>query len=187
MGLILASQSPRRRELLSSLGLPFRVVPSRVSEASSEKRPQALVQELALRKARAVASRLRSGTVLGADTVVVLKNQILGQPQDAQEAYRMLYRLSGTTHHVFTGVAVVDVKSGRDLVDYAKSRVRMKKIPLEMILKLSRQHLDKAGSYAIQEKKDPIAAVVSGAYDTVVGLPLTLVRRLLRQAGLPVR
>src|SRR4051812_42587795 len=106
LDLILASKSPRRRSLLKAWGVRFRVMPSGVPEISKETRPERLVQELALLKSRAVAQRLKSGVVLGADTVVVLGGQILGQPKDPQDAYRMLYRLAGTTHRVYTGVAV---------------------------------------------------------------------------------
>jgi septum formation protein len=176
--LILASKSPRRRALLKELGIPFRVVPSGVAETSSEKRPAQLVQQLALRKAQSVAKFHREDVVLGADTLVILGDKILGQPKDAQDAYRMLYRLGGTTHRVFTGVAVV--AAGHSTVAYAMSKVRMKKLPIDQILRLARKNLDKAGSYAIQSKNDPIARVVQGDYDNVVGLPLKVVKRLLK-------
>src|SRR4051812_17254904 len=90
--LILASASPRRRHLLKALKIPFRVVPSHVSEVSPQKNPRKLVRELALKKAEAIARKLREGVVLGADTVVVLRGRILGKPRDARDAYRMLYR-----------------------------------------------------------------------------------------------
>jgi len=179
--LILASASPRRRALLRKLRIPFRVKPSHIPEKSRHVAPARLVRDLALQKAQAVARSIHEGVVLGADTVVVLKGKILGKPRDARDAYRMLYRLSGSTHAVYTGVAVVDAATKKSLVAHAKSVVRMKKIPLEQILKLSRRHLDKAGSYAIQEKKDPIAKVVKGSYDNVVGLPVTTVKALLRK------
>jgi septum formation protein len=179
--LILASASPRRRQLLKRLKIPFRVFPSDIPETSTKKSPHHLVRDLALRKAQAVASRLKEGVVLGADTVVVLRGKVLGKPRHAQDAYRMLYRLSGTTHHVYTGVALVDAGTRRAWVSHAKSSVRMKKAPLEELLKLSRKHLDKAGSYAIQEKRDPIARVVRGSYDNVVGLPVAKVKALLKK------
>jgi len=163
-------------------------MPSRVSENSRHTQPSKLVTDLALRKARVVERRLvkrrllkRHLFVLGADTVVVLKNKIIGKPRDSRHAYEMLYQLSGTTHRVFTGVALVDASSGRAEVSHAVSKVKMKKMALEALMKLSRKHLDKAGSYAIQEKRDPIARVVSGSYDNVVGLPLELVRKLIRR------
>jgi septum formation protein len=176
--LILASKSPRRRMLLKTLGIPFKIVPSHVPENSTERRPAHLVQELALRKAQAVAKQNKDAVVLGADTLVILAGEILGQPKDADDAYRMLYRLAGSTHQVFTGVAVV--AGGRSKIAYAVSKVRMKKLPIDTILRLAQKNLDKAGSYAIQNKNDPIATIVSGEYDNVVGLPLTVVKRLLK-------
>jgi septum formation protein len=161
--------------------MPFRVIPSRILEKSTQKSPPHLVRDLALRKAKAVADQLKEGVVLGADTVVVLRRKILGKPHNAREAYRMLYRLSGTTHQVYTGVALVEAGTRRAWVSHAKSSVQMKKIPLEDLVTLSRLHLDKAGSYAIQEKRDPIAQVVRGSYDNVVGLPMATVKALLKK------
>jgi len=178
--LILASNSPRRKQLLKQLKIPFKVLPSHVSEESTIRSASRLVQALALRKAQATAALVKKGIVLGADTVVVLGSRILGKPIDAQDAYRMLYRLSGSTHRVLTGVAVVDVETGKKQVSYAVSRVKMKKLPLDELVRLSRLHLDKAGSYAIQDKNDPIARVISGSYDNVVGLPIDLVKSLLK-------
>lgn len=183
MKLILASKSPRRRALLKTLGIAFRVMPSHIGESSRAKSPRIRVQELALRKARSVARKIKEGWVLGADTLVVCGGEILGQPGSARDAYRMLYKLSGTTHTVYTGLALVDASSGRSRKSVAKSRVRMKKLPLDVLLKLSQRHLDKAGAYAIQEKRDPIAKVVEGSYDNVVGLPRALVRQLLQRAS----
>jgi septum formation protein len=177
--LILASKSPRRRSLLKTLGYPFRVIPSHIPEHSQERRPEKLVQDLALRKAKAVAQRMKQGVILGADTVVVLGGEILGQPKDVDDAYRMLFRLSGTTHRVFTGVALVDVVRRTSKVAYAVSTVRMKRLTIDTLLRLSHKNLDKAGAYAIQSQHDPIARVVKGDYDNVVGLPLAVVKRLL--------
>ncbi len=93
----------------------------------------------------------------------------------------MLSGLSGSIHHVYTGVALVDAKTHKALVTHAKSEVRMKKIPEALLRKLSRKHLDKAGSYAIQAKRDPIARVIKGSYDNVVGLPVQTVKALLKK------
>jgi nucleoside triphosphate pyrophosphatase len=179
MKLILASASPRRRELLRSLKVPFRVIPSHVSEHSKFRRPVPLVRALALRKAKSIARKIKEGVVLGADTVVVLRGKILGKPRDARHACRMLGRLSGTTHYVYTGVALVEARSGKTLLGHAKSAVRMKKVPAKELRRLSQKHLDKAGAYAIQERRDPIARVVRGSYDNVVGLPVHLVQKML--------
>ncbi len=207
--LVLASASPRRRQLLKRLGIRFRVHPSHVSETSTEKSPIRLVRKLALRKAAQVAKKLAltrpkgkalpspdfrrervaggrmrrnpSVYVLGADTVVVLRGRILGKPRDGRDACRMLGHLSGSTHQVYTGVALVDSGTGRSIVGHAMSEVRMNKIPEKELAKLSRKHLDKAGSYAIQAKRDPIARVVKGSYDNVVGLPVAFVKTLLNR------
>ncbi len=181
--LILASASPRRRALLRRAGIPFRVKLSRVSEASSTQHPVRLVRELALRKARAVAGELREGLVLGADTVVVHGGRILGKPKTPRGASRMLGHLSGSTHRVYTGVALVNARTGKTWVDHAVSLVRMKKLGSRKLLRLAHQHLDKAGAYAIQEKNDPIARVIKGSYDNVVGLPISTVKALLKRLG----
>src|SRR5258708_4165080 len=96
--LILASASPRRRQLLKTLGVSFRVLASHIPETTTHKNPVRLVEDLALRKAKAVARLVKDGSVIGADTVVVLHRQILGKPRGARDAYQMLYKLSGTTH-----------------------------------------------------------------------------------------
>ncbi len=166
---------------MRKLKIPFRVIPSHIPESSSHKKPIRLVRDLALRKAKAVARTLDDEVVLGADTVVVLRHRILGKPRGARDACRMLGRLSGSTHQVYTGVALVDARTQKALVTHAKSEVRMKKISLEEILRLSKKHLDKAGAYAIQEKHDPIARVVKGSYDNVVGLPVAMVKALLKR------
>ncbi len=179
--IILASASPRRRFLLKKAGLSFRVCPSGVSEASHEKNPIALVRLLALRKAEAVARKIHLGVVLGADTLVVHKNKILGKPAGKREAYQMLYSLSGSTHRVYTGVALVDAATRKRRVGHAVSVVKMRKLTREELLRLSRKNLDKAGSYAIQERNDSIARVVKGTYDNVVGLPVRTVKELLKK------
>ncbi len=152
-----------------------------MSEKISEKNPIRFVERLALRKALATAKTLNKGIVLGADTIVVWRKKILGKPKDAEDAFRMLSKLSGTTNVVYTGIALVDAASGRKRVAHARSEVRMKTIPSKQIRKLSRRHLDKAGAYAIQEKRDPIARVVKGSYDNVVGLPVEAVKALLKK------
>jgi len=174
------------------LGIPYTVKPSHVDEACTQRQPKKFVEELALRKAMATAKQLRLSRrrptfVLGADTVVVLGRKILGKPTDLKDAYRMLYRLSNSTHRVYTGVALVEVGGDRQWVTHAVSQVRMKKMPLDQILKYSGKHLDKAGAYAIQDRQDPFASVVKGSYENVVGLPLEVTADFLRKAGFAVR
>jgi len=187
--LILASASPRRRELLAHLGLPFAVVPSAIDEhlapASSI---SATVAELACRKARAVAVGLDAGLVLGADTVVVLGDEVLGKPADPRDAERMLRRLSGRSHEVITGVAVVDAASGRGERSAVVSVVRMREfVDAEIAAYVATgEPLDKAGSYAVQGGGGALVAAVEGCYANVVGLPLCETAAQLGRFGVPV-
>ncbi len=139
------------------------------------------MRDLALRKAQAIARRVKEGVVIGADTVVVLRGRILGKPRDKRHARSILSQLSGTTHYVYTGVALVDAASRKQLVSHAKSAVRMKKIPAKDLVRFSSRHLDKAGAYAIQERRDPMARVIEGSYENVVGLPVGTVKALLKK------
>ena len=148
--------------------------------------PVTYTRKLALAKARVVARQrvpgLRPGTlwVLGADTVVVLKGEILGKPADPADGIRMLSRLQGTTHKVITGVALVDAATGKEKVAHAVSTVTMKPLDLKTIARIAPKHLDKAGGYAAQEKKDPVIKKVVGSYTNVVGLPMEIVKKLLK-------
>lgn len=184
--LILASASPRREELLRRLGLPFTVVPSQAPEELPPGRPAEAVQALALAKARAVASRVGSGVVLGADTVVVLGLTVFGKPLDPDDARRMLRALLGRSHEVITGIALVEAPAGRETSRAVVTRVRMAQYGEEEIeaYLATGEPLDKAGAYAIQGAGGPLVAEVDGCYTNVVGLPLTTTRRLLAEWGI---
>lgn len=178
--LILASASPRRKHLLQSIGLKFQMIPSRLSEPPPGLLdPVSYARKLALAKARVVAKTVLEGLVLGADTIVVHKGQILGKPADLADGYRMLSSLQGTTHKVVTGVAVVNAATGKEKTAHAVSTVTMRPIPPAEIFRYAKKNLDKAGCYAAQEKKDPVVKKVVGSYSNVVGLPLELVKKLL--------
>ncbi|MGH7390257.1 MAG: Maf family protein [Candidatus Rokuibacteriota bacterium] len=183
--LILASASPRRRELLERLTPEFRVVPADVDETlAGDPTPEA-VAALALRKARTVAVRLGQGVVLGADTVVVIDGDALGKPADAAEARSMLRRLRGRRHEVITGVAVVDAAGGRSAADAVVTEVVMRGYDDATIdaYVASGEPLDKAGAYAIQAAGEALVAGWVGSYSNVVGLPLDATRRLLAGFG----
>lgn len=177
--LVLASASPRRRELLASLGLPFDVVPSEVDEDSEERDPVRLARLLARRKAEAVAAERPKALVIGSDTVVALDGALLGKPADAAEAREMLRALRGRTHEVVTGVAVA--LGGRVAVDHGHTGVRMRDYTdaeIEAFI-ASGSPFDKAGGYAIQ---DPAFAPVErfeGCRCNVIGLPVGVLRALL--------
>jgi len=180
--LILASASPQRRKILKGLKRPFQIIASHVSERSSEKNPRRLVLLLAKRKALAIARRHPGAAVLGADTLVVCRGTIIGKPKDAAHAFRILKLLSGRWQRVYTGVAVA-VDGGRRVVgETAVSRVLARKLPDEQLRALAGKHLDKAGAYAVQDKRDPLVSRVVGDLDNVIGLPLKSVRRILRRA-----
>ena len=180
--IVLASASPRRKQLLTQAHIPFRVIPSRMVEPpAGNENPIAYARKLAAAKARVVAKKVRSGWVLGADTIVVLKGKIYGKPVDYPDACRILNRLQGSTHRVITGVAMVNAATGRAKISHAVSRVTMRPMAPDEVHRYARRHHDKAGAYAVQEKKDPVVTKISGSYTNVVGLPMELVQKLLSQ------
>lgn len=185
--LILASGSPRRKFLLNSLGIRFRAVPSSIDESLIDgESPQENVQRLALAKATEVSARFREKWVLGADTIVVIDDEILGKPSDEQEARAMLARLAGRTHVVFTGYALVNsFFPDRRRVRYEESSVQIRELSPRQIAGYVRtgEPMDKAGAYAIQGIGSGIVERISGSYTNVVGLPLCEVARDLQQLG----
>ena len=186
--LILASASPRRRELLRTLCPDFRVMPSDLEETLAAGSPRAAAAGLALDKARAVAARNGEGVVLGADTIVVIDGQALGKPAGPDEARAMLRRLRGREHEVITGVAVVDARTGRSEATAVVSRVRMTEYgeaEIEAYVATD-EPLDKAGAYAIQGRGGALVAGLEGSFSNVVGLPLEETARMLMAFGVPV-
>lgn len=180
--LTLASASPRRARLLAEAGYTFEVCPPQLDEdAVGHGDPRSLAASLAYAKVRRVADGLEEGIVLGADTIVCLGDEILGKPNDRDESRRILQRLSGTTHRVITGVCVVNARRGERLMGCEETVVRMKPltdVELEEYLR-SGEGIGKAGAYAIQENGDKFVEIVRGDFSNVVGLPMTLARRLI--------
>ena len=184
--IILASASPRRRELLSQLGLRFQVVPAEiVEEALPSESPQEMVVRLSLAKAQAVVSQQEAGYVIGADSMVVLDGKPLGKPADRADARRMLRELRGTTHHVTTGITIIDVASGRCLSGSMTSQVALRSLTDEEIEAsiASGTPLDKAGAYAVQDTVLRPAQSWQGCYSNIVGLPVCQVVDMLRELG----
>lgn len=185
--LVLASTSPRRRELLARLGLPFVVVPVEVSEAPlPDETPTRLAKRLALAKARAALPKLpdqSNALIVGADTIVVYRGQTLGKPNTPADAIATLRRLRGKTHRVISAVAIVDRRTGRSLVRTTTTRVYLRPMTDEEIARYvaSGDPLDKAGAYAIQNQPFHPVEWIEGCYSNVVGLPLcTLAEELIR-------
>jgi len=183
--LILASGSPRRRELLGKTGLKFEIFVSDVDENCDEP-AQKRVETLARRKAQWVADRVESGIVLASDTLVSLDGKVLGKPEDEKDAFDMLKSLSGREHHVFTGVCVQDAKSKIALSRTEQSRIAFDELTDKQILDYiaTGEPMDKAGSYAIQGIAGKFVRLLDGNFDNTVGLPvettLGLIEELLK-------
>lgn len=186
MNLILASGSPRRRELLEGLGLTFRIIPSDVPEIRLDDEPvESYVVRLAREKAESVARRHPEEWVLAADTVVFLDGNVLEKPADMSDAKRMLATIAGRRHTVFSGVALQCVAADFAQAEYIATDVEMSEMSEEQIEWYvgTGEPLDKAGAYAVQGVGATFVEAVFGNYTNVVGLPLPLVRRLFNQAG----
>ncbi len=182
--LVLASGSPRRSEILRAVGWPFEACPADVDESLREgETPVAYVERLARAKAEAVAALRLFGLVLGADTTVVVDGQVVGKPEDEEDARRMLRLLSEREHEVLTGVALVRAESGRVLVSHERTRVRFAATSEDEIDWHVRTGdvLDKAGAYAVQGRAALFIRGIEGDYWNVVGLPVRLVYELARR------
>lgn len=177
MRIILASNSPRRKELLSNIGVKFEVVAADIDEkVLPGESPEAVVMALAFEKALAVAEQLgdEQAVVIGADTVVVRDGEILGKPTDEADAYNMLSSIAGRDHEVFTGFAVVRLSDQKKIISFEKTEVDIRELDEASILRYinTGEPADKAGAYAIQGYGSLIVSAIKGDYFNVVGLPL---------------
>ena len=186
--IILASASPRRSDLLAQMGYVFETIPADVDEtvhAGADPAEEAV--RLAVAKAEEGAASAAQAVVIGADTLCALDGQILGKPRDREDAVEMLRRLSGTRHHVITGICVLDTATGRRVAESVSTAVTMRPMTDEQI----REYVDsgeadgKAGAYAIQETADRYVLNIDGSFDNVVGLPTERLAEIL--AGFGVR
>lgn len=186
--IVLASGSPRRKELLEQMGLSFTVIPAKGEERSSASDPAVMVKELALRKAMEVAAAVQEpALVIGSDTVVAFDGEILGKPVDEEDAFRMLKLLQGTEHVVYTGVAVVDAGNKEIVVSFAEGTVvSMYPMTERWIWRYIRsgEPMDKAGAYAIQGGCAPWIRGISGEYANVVGFPVARFHQELLKKGI---
>ncbi len=178
MKVVLASASPRRRELLAQIVPEFDVIPSDAEEIVTAKDPQDIVMELAAQKAQSVAQKMSSEEektlVIGADTIVVQNDRVLGKPADEDDAYRMLSALSGKTHQVYTGVCLIRFPGDKVKTFYEKTDVTFYPMTEEEIRDYIRtgDPMDKAGAYGIQSGCAGYVRGISGDYNNVVGLPV---------------
>jgi septum formation protein len=184
--LILASTSPRRRELLSSAGYEFQIVPPPMEEPEElhpHVEPADYAESLAFYKAASVAPDYADKTVLAADTIAVVDGEIIGKPADRDDARRILQRLSDTTHRVITGVALIRTEPCRRILCHDVSTIRVRPLSAEMIDRYldTHQWQGKAGAYGIQDKADPFVEKLEGSFSNVVGMPMELLAKLFNE------
>jgi septum formation protein len=172
--LVLASASPRRKELLEQARIPFRIIESDIDENGEKGAPHEICMRLAQKKALSVYQTSNKSWVLGADTIVVMKGIIMGKPADAEDAASMLRRLSGGNHEVITGYSIIDPDGGVAITDHVTTTVTFKCLtPGEIDAYINtKEPFGKAGAYAIQEIGAFMISGINGSYSNVVGLPL---------------
>ncbi len=186
--IVLASQSPRRKKLLTQLGLIFEIIPSSIEEVITSNRPVDIVKELSLQKANDISSRVTNSLVIGADTIVVKDREILGKPTDEADAINMLSNLSGEAHSVFTGVSFVITDSNKETVSqysfFEETKVWFSTLSENEIRSYvaTGSPMDKAGSYGIQDDWGSVFVErIEGDYYNVVGFPLNRFYRELKK------
>ncbi len=183
--IILASSSPRRRELLTQVGIPFQTVPPEIEEVMLEdESPEEFVRRMSREKAGAVAVEHPDRIVLGSDTIVLLEGDVLGKPVDTEDAAAMLRRLSGNTHEVLTGFCLLRLDDSTEISGLGRAEVTFRELDNDEIAEYvaGGSPMDKAGSYGIQEDLGAVFIErISGDYYTIVGLPLMQVYRSIRQ------
>lgn len=185
--LVLASGSPRRKQLLETLNIPFSIEVSDFDEVMDmTKNPHELAKELALGKARDVAKEHKDAVILAADTFIVLDNEYLGKPKDEKDNIAMLGSLSGKTHSVITGFAIIDTKTRKVFTQSVESSIFMKHLTNEQVTHYVKEKkpFDKSGGYAIQEIKDTFVEKIEGGISNIIGLPILQVKEALKQFGI---
>lgn len=180
--IILASESPRRAELLRQIGLKFEIRPSAVDEGKEPKESlESYVKRVALSKAEKAAAGEKNAVIIAADTIVILSKKRLGKPESPESAIAMLNKLSGKCHKVMTGLAVIDMQTGKKKTKIVATKVWFKRLTAEEIADYARsgEPLDKAGGYGIQGKAAVFVKKIEGDYFNVVGLPLNTLYEIL--------
>ena len=193
MNIILASASPRRKEILENTNVKFKIMASSIEELRLEgESPCQMVMRLAFEKGIDIASRQKSDLVISADTIVVLDNTVLGKPKDEIEARKMITSLSGRTHQVITGISlinldnnkkIINLDNNKKIIDYVISNVKFKNLSEEDINDYIRtkESLDKAGAYGIQGYGALLVEEIQGDYFNIVGLPISRLSDLLKK------
>jgi septum formation protein len=182
--IVLASGSPRRKELFAQLGLTPTIWSSDIPEMSSTtEKPESIAKSLALQKALRASNIFEDSLIIAADTIVVLDGSIMGKPRNNGEAFEMLKALSGRSHEVITGIAIIDSSKGSKVVEYEKTIVTFRNLENDRINSYidTGEVLDKAGAYGIQGKGALLVEKIEGCYFNVVGLPLTKLESCLEK------
>lgn len=184
MDIILASASPRRKEILENTNLKFHIIKSDIEERIlKEESPEQVAMRLSFEKCMNIASNHESSLVIGADTIVVLDDMILGKPKDKDEAYFMLKKLSNRVHQVITGISLINLEGNKKIIDYVVSNVKFKDLSEEDIKDYiqTNESLDKAGAYGIQGYGALLVEEIKGDYFNIVGLPISKISDLLKE------
>lgn len=183
MNIVLASASPRRREILENTNIKFDIISSSIDELVLEgESPCHMVMRLAFEKGIDIASKRKSDLVISADTIVVLDNKVLGKPKDEDEARNMITSLSGKTHQVITGISLINLENNKKIIDYVISNVKFKNLSENDINDYikTKESLDKAGAYGIQGYGALLVEEIQGDYFNIVGLPVSKLSDLLK-------
>lgn len=184
MDIILASESPRRKEILGNTNLKFEVIKSDIDEVIlPEESPCQVVMRLAYEKSMDIAYNNKNKLIIGADTIVCLDNIILGKPKDKLDAIEMIKKLSGRTHQVITGISLINLDANKKIIDYVVSNVKFKNLSHEDIMDYiqTNESLDKAGAYGIQGYGALLVEEIKGDYFNIVGLPISKLSDLLKK------
>lgn len=184
MNIILASASPRRKEILENANVKFKIMSSDIEELTLDgESPCQMVMRLAFEKGIDIANKQKSDLVISADTIVVLDNNVLGKPKDEKEARYMIESLSGKTHQVITGISLINLENNKKIIDYVISNVKFKNLSEEDINDYisTNESLDKAGAYGIQGYGALLVEEIQGDYFNIVGLPISRLSDLLKK------
>lgn len=184
MNIILASASPRRKEILENINVKFDIVKSDIDEVILEDElPPQVVMRLAFEKSMDIAKSNQESLVIGADTIVVFNNTILGKPKDKEDARNTIKLLSGNTHEVITGISLINLSENKKIIDYVVSKVKFKDLSEDDINDYinTGESLDKAGAYGIQGYGSLLIEEIQGDYFNIVGLPISKLRDLVKK------
>lgn len=183
MELILASKSPRRIDLLTQAGFRFEVIPAQGEESTKYKKPSAMVKDLAQKKAFEVAQKYPASTVIGADTLVYCKGQVIGKPKDKKDALRILKILNNSWQTVYTGVTIVNIEKKQLITGFAATKCKARNLSDAQLNSLAGKHMDKAGAYAVQDEDDALIERICGSRTNVVGMPMELFTQMIKEFG----